>query len=56
MSHLPAPESIDLHLAGSSLHIRKTGNLYLGILTAADHPLPLDAIIQLSNALKPQAP
>jgi len=54
MAQLGAPESIDINLAdGSTVHVRKAGNLYLGVLVPRDRPLPLRDLTRLSIALQP---
>lgn len=55
-AHLGAPESIDIRLASSQLHLRKASTLYLGVLTPPGHQLPVDQITEITLALQTQAP
>jgi len=55
MAHLGSPEAIDLHLAAASIHIRKAGKLYLGVVTPPGAPVPVAAITQFSANLQPHA-
>jgi predicted regulator of Ras-like GTPase activity (Roadblock/LC7/MglB family) len=54
MAQLGSPESIDVNLDdGGTVHVRKAGKLYLGVLVPRDRPLPLRDLTRLSIALQP---
>ena len=56
MARLGLPESIDIHLGGGiTVHVRKAGTLYLGVLLPRDRPLPIQELTRLSRALQPNA-
>jgi predicted regulator of Ras-like GTPase activity (Roadblock/LC7/MglB family) len=55
MAKLGRPEAIELHLDNTTIHVRKIGKLYLGILMPKGHSLPLAAIAPISSALQPQS-
>jgi len=56
MAKLGLPEAIDIHLGGgTSVHICKTGKLYLGVLTPRDTPLPRSELARFSASLQPRA-
>jgi predicted regulator of Ras-like GTPase activity (Roadblock/LC7/MglB family) len=56
MARLGQPQSIDIHLTGASIHVRKAGKHYLGVLTAPGNPLPFEELERISTALQPHAP
>jgi predicted regulator of Ras-like GTPase activity (Roadblock/LC7/MglB family) len=41
MARLGVPLSFDLHLGATNIHVRKTGKIYLGVLSANGRPLPV---------------
>jgi predicted regulator of Ras-like GTPase activity (Roadblock/LC7/MglB family) len=55
MARLGAPEAVDLHLGSATIHIRKAGKLFLGVLMPHGRPLPLFEIEQISTTLQPHA-
>jgi predicted regulator of Ras-like GTPase activity (Roadblock/LC7/MglB family) len=55
LAQLGVPHSIDIHLAGASVHVRKVGKLYLGVLTPPAAPVPLAALDRISATLQPEA-
>ncbi len=56
MARLGLPESVDINLAGATIHVRKAGKLFVGVLMPAGHPLPLADITRISQALQPNTP
>ena len=55
MAHLDLPESVDIHLVnGVTVHVRKTGKLYLGVLMPRDRSLPTHDLDRIATALSPQ--
>jgi predicted regulator of Ras-like GTPase activity (Roadblock/LC7/MglB family) len=56
MARIGLPESIDIHLGdGATVHVRKAGKLFLGVLALRDRPLPIQELIRISAALQPRA-
>lgn len=55
MARLGPPEAIDLHLGTATIHVRKTGKVYLGVLLPGGQSLPAAAIGMISAFLKPHA-
>jgi predicted regulator of Ras-like GTPase activity (Roadblock/LC7/MglB family) len=56
MAGFGLPESIDIHLGdGATVHVRKAGKLYLGVLVPLNKPLPIDELARLSRTLQPHA-
>lgn len=55
MARLGMPEAVDVHLASTTMHVRKAGKIYMGVLTPHGHPLPGPALEQISAALQPHA-
>jgi predicted regulator of Ras-like GTPase activity (Roadblock/LC7/MglB family) len=55
MARLGQPEAIDLHLGGSSIHVRKVGKLFLGVITPRGRQLPVPELNLISSALQPHA-
>jgi len=53
MAKLGRPEAVELHLGLTTIHLRKTGKLYLGILMPAGHSFPLAALAPISSSLQP---
>jgi predicted regulator of Ras-like GTPase activity (Roadblock/LC7/MglB family) len=53
MARLGLPDSIDIHLSGVSVHVRRAGKLFLGALTLGGSPLPLQELARISAALQP---
>jgi predicted regulator of Ras-like GTPase activity (Roadblock/LC7/MglB family) len=53
MARLGLPESVDINLGGDLVHVRKAGNLYLGVLMSGGHPPPLAELARISKALQP---
>jgi predicted regulator of Ras-like GTPase activity (Roadblock/LC7/MglB family) len=53
MARLGLPGSIDIHLAAATVHVRKAGKLYLGVLMPPGHPLPAQELARISTALQP---
>ena len=55
LAQLGIPESIDVHLSTATVHVRKAGKLYMGVLIPHGRPIPLDALARISTALQPHA-
>jgi predicted regulator of Ras-like GTPase activity (Roadblock/LC7/MglB family) len=54
MARLGVPEAIDVTLAGgSTVHVRKAGKLYLGVLMPRGYALPIAELVRISKALQP---
>jgi predicted regulator of Ras-like GTPase activity (Roadblock/LC7/MglB family) len=53
LAHLGAPESVDLHLTGANIHVRKIGKIFLGVLTPHGRLLPLPELNLIAAALQP---
>jgi predicted regulator of Ras-like GTPase activity (Roadblock/LC7/MglB family) len=55
MAKLGKPEAIELHLGLTTIHVRKAGKLYLGILMPPGHSFPLAAVAPISSSLQPHS-
>jgi predicted regulator of Ras-like GTPase activity (Roadblock/LC7/MglB family) len=55
MAKLGRPEAIEMHLGLTTIHVRKAGKLYLGILMPPGHSFPLAAVTPISTALQPHS-
>jgi len=55
MARLGLPESIDIHLTGTTVHVRKADKLFLGILIPGSRLLPFQEITRISAALQPHS-
>ncbi len=55
MARLGPPEAVELHLGAATIHIRKAGKLYLGVLMPHGRPVPLSDLEHISTALQPHA-
>jgi len=53
MAKLGSPEAIDLHLGIATMHVRKTGKVFLGVLLPNGHPVPLQELDRIAPALQP---
>jgi predicted regulator of Ras-like GTPase activity (Roadblock/LC7/MglB family) len=56
MAKLGRPEAIELHLGLTTIHVRKSGKLYLGILMPPGHSFPLAALAPIASSLQPYSP
>ena len=55
MAHLGLPESIDIRLGdGTTVHVRKTGRLFLGVLMPPGHPLPAQELTRIADSIQPR--
>ncbi len=52
MARLGIPDAVELHLSGTTLHIRKAGKLYLGALLAHGSQLPNPELDRIAIALQ----
>jgi len=56
MAHLGLTEAIEIHLShGLTVHVRRTGRLYLGVLMPPGRPLPTQELIHICDSLQPRA-
>jgi predicted regulator of Ras-like GTPase activity (Roadblock/LC7/MglB family) len=55
MAELGLPEAVDLHLNAGTIHVRKAGKIFVGVLSPKGHPLPLPELNLISAALQPYA-
>jgi len=55
MAKLGLPLSIDLHLGATNIHVRKTGKIFLGVLTSHGRTLPLPELNLIAATLQPNA-
>jgi len=55
LAHLGLPDAIDLHLAAASIHVRKAGRNFLGVLTPRGRTLPLPELNLIYATLQPHA-
>ena len=55
MARLGSPESVDIHLSGGiTVHVRKAGTLYLGVLMARNRLIPVQELARFSTILQPR--
>jgi predicted regulator of Ras-like GTPase activity (Roadblock/LC7/MglB family) len=55
MARLDHPESIEIHFSSASIHVRKTGKIFVGVLMPHGHLLPHSALTLISATLQPHA-
>ena len=55
MAKLGRPEAVELHLGLTTIHVRKAGKLYVGILMPPGHSVPLAALAPISASLQPHS-
>jgi predicted regulator of Ras-like GTPase activity (Roadblock/LC7/MglB family) len=55
MAKLGLPVSIDLHLGTTNIHVRKSGKIFLGVLTSLGRTLPLPELNLIAATLQPNA-
>jgi predicted regulator of Ras-like GTPase activity (Roadblock/LC7/MglB family) len=55
MARLGVPEAVELHLSGATIHVRKAGRLFLGVLMPHGSLVPVSELDQISTALQPHA-
>jgi len=53
MARLGQPESVDINLGTTVVHVRKAGKLFLGVLMPRGCSLPIAELNRISNALQP---
>jgi predicted regulator of Ras-like GTPase activity (Roadblock/LC7/MglB family) len=53
MARLGPPKAIELHLGCATIHVRKAGKLFLGVLMPPGRSVPLSDIERISAALQP---